>query len=257
MQVQPSRAEGRIARAWINEMDGHRREALADTESAAKMRSSCKEGKGLVHVCYARLLMCYGRPEEALRQYRLAREAFPSDPVLVTLEAHPYLARGDLETALKCCKRAMTFEDRCFTAHYWASRVYEEMTNFPNAVLHLERSDQLAADPKGKQFYDDLLRAFKKDGAKGYWEKRLEAALGESPPDLYRIPAILAHLDRMPEAYRYLDEACRQGKYGLGESLSDLCWNREDEEFKGIAKKYWGGDPPLKKPLNPVGQSGK
>ena len=201
----------------------------------------------MVHVCYARLLMMYGRPEDALIQYRLARKAFPSDPALVALEVHPYLARGDLQSALECCKRALIFEDSCMIAHYWASRVYEEMEDFTNAILHLERSDQLSDKYKSKQYYDELLQSFHKSGSTGYWTVRLQTALNELPPDLYRIPAIYAHLGKMPEAYRSLEDACREGKYLLGESLSDLCWNREDEEFKRIAKKYWGGDPPTVK----------
>ena len=81
---------------------------------------------------------------------------------------------------------------------------------------------------------------------------RLKAALNESPRDLLRIPAILARLGRTDEAYQSLEEACRQGKYDLGDSLLDLCWDREDEGFKRIAKNFWGGDPPTVTRLNPV-----
>ena len=73
----------------------------------------------------------------------------------------------------------MAFYDRCSLAHYWASRVYEELKDFPNAIRELEKNDQLSSRYKGQQFYDELLQAFEKDDATGYWKVRLRAALND------------------------------------------------------------------------------
>jgi tetratricopeptide (TPR) repeat protein len=238
MKMAPHLGEALIARAYLYDLDGHNREALAEAEKAAWMPPGSKEGSALVHMFYGRYLMMAGRSDEALREYQLAEQANPTDPAIKTCLGLPYHVKGNLEAALKHYQESITLEPNFFLGHYWAGRVYEEMRDFPKAISEFEKCDRLSDEYKGQAFYDDLRQACEKDGAQGYWGKRLETAPKTSPQEPYRVPAILAHLGRTNEAYRSLKEACKQGKYGLGDSQLDLCWNRNDVEFKAIAKEF-------------------
>jgi tetratricopeptide (TPR) repeat protein len=192
-----------------------------------------------MHWLYGRLLIGFGRMDEAAHEFELAEELCPSEPFSTMSRGHAYLAKKDFVTALKYYKRAIAFEDRFAGAHFFANRVYEEMKDFPHAIQELEKADQLFGQDKGKQYYDELLERSQREGLKGYWERRLQEAQSESPPDLYKIPAILAHLGRTREAYAYLEQACRKGVYWLGDSLLDPCWNRNDEGFREVARRTW------------------
>jgi tetratricopeptide (TPR) repeat protein len=239
MKIGSSLAEARAADAWVKkELDGNWREALIEARDATLMRPASREGLGLVHELYGYALFCDVQPKEALREYQLAFDVFPTDPVIQTCLGHAYFALGDVKQALYHYTNATALWPGSLVGHLSASKAYEELLDFPNAIHELEESDQLSGGSKGKEYYNDLRQAFHKDGPTGYWTILLATALSDSPPDFYRLPVLLAKLRRMDEAYHYLEEACHAGKYEDSDIQFDSCWNRKDPKFEKLAKKY-------------------
>src|SRR5262249_533363 len=138
MKVGPHLAETRLARGYLKELDGDLRAAMADAEIATHMTPSCKEGSGMVPVMDGPYLIRFGRIPEALREYQRAADVFPSDPTTALVVGHAYLANGELQQALKWYTNAIRFEPKASEPHFFASRVYEELNDFHNAIPELK-----------------------------------------------------------------------------------------------------------------------
>ena len=121
---------------------------------------------------------------------------------------------------------------------YWRARVFEEQGKFEQAIDQFEHRDLLDdyEPAERKRFYDGLRNAFKLDGARGYWQYRVDQALKKSRPDLYHLATLHMRLGQKDKAYQYLEEAYAN-HYCLEELLTDLCWDRNNPWFKSFARK--------------------
>jgi len=99
------------------------------------------------------------------------------------------------------------------------------------------KNTTLTGQHKGNPFYDDLRQAVRESGAEGYWNKRLKTAMSASHPDAYTIATFLARLGRKEQAYDRLEEVDKRGEIEPGNLAFDLCWDKNDERFKAVARK--------------------
>jgi len=237
MEIAPKRAEAWFAAAGTKWLDHRWREALADARKATQMRAGSKEGRGTAHDLYGCYLVCSGYPKAALRQFQLAEREFGADPCIQQHLGFPYFVRGDFDEALKHFQSATDSEPLYEGGHCWAGRVYEEKGEFEKAIDEFEEYDRLTGQHKGNPFYDDLRQAVRESGAEGYWNKRLKTAMSASHPDAYTIATFLARLGRKEQAYDRLEEVDKRGEIEPGNLAFDLCWDKNDERFKAVARK--------------------
>ena len=112
------------------------------------------------------------------------------------------------------------------------------MKDFAKAILAFEKCDLLGDDDpaKSKRFYDDLRSALREGGAEGYWRKRLELELEKTSPDLYYVATLYARLGEKDNAYENLAKAFQKNHFAGG-LMVDVCWDRNDERFKALARR--------------------
>jgi len=237
MRVSPNSAEAHIAAAFVKFCDRQLAEALEEARRATKMRAASKDGLGMVHLLYGLYLLNAGYTDDALREYRIAKQFSPADPILEKHLGYAYLAKRNFPEALKQFQKSVSLEERDSDAYESIGRVCEELGDFPTAIEASRQCDlKRGADPAWvKKFYDDLLQAFRERGAQGYWEKRLDYARMETPPDAHYLATLYARLNQTEAAYKWLQAAYDQGT--LRDLYYDLCWNHSDPRFKEIAAK--------------------
>jgi len=178
-----------------------------------------------------------GRPEEALKQYRVAEQLDPSSAVVQHHLGHPYFVKRQFEQALHYYQTSLDMESRQAKAHYCKGRVFEEMGKFEEAIEEFQSQEQAAEQftDDRKLFFGKLRDAVRQNGGEGYWRKRLDLALKESHQQPYEIATLYARLGDKQNAYAWLKKACAQKAFTEG-LLFDLCWDHNDEQFKAIAR---------------------
>jgi serine/threonine protein kinase/Flp pilus assembly protein TadD len=238
MSFAPSKAESRGALALIKWYDWKFAEALADARLATKLSADSREGEAYAYLAYGFFLMETGSPVEAEREFWKGEKLFPSDPFIHDHLGSTYLMRSNFVEALKHYQKSIELAPGHMNGLTWMGRTYEEMEDFDKAIKTFEQHDRLANTDEDKRTkrYAELRRAFEQGGRDGYWRKRLEQALKESPPNLYRIAALFARVGQKNDAYEYLEKACEQHAFTEG-PMFDLCWDHNDERFKAIVKR--------------------
>jgi serine/threonine protein kinase/Tfp pilus assembly protein PilF len=241
VDVAPSLAEAQLAASQIKWLDGLQDEALAVAEKATHLRAASKEGRGFVHEMYGWQLLMTGDQEHSLKEYLLAEKDNVANSNIQLQLGNHFFAQHEFDKALQYFDRSTELLPNQFWGYWCKGCVHEEKGDFLQAIQEFERADRKHGknESETKPFYDKLRAAFKQGGSAGYWQVRLDIALAKSPPDLHYIAVILAHLGRMDEAYRWLGNACQEGK--LDGLWFDPCWDHNDYRFKDIAKKLRSG----------------
>jgi tetratricopeptide (TPR) repeat protein len=237
MIIAPDRADSHTAQALINWRDWRFSEALAEAHSATSMREISNNGQGFAHQIYGFLLIESGKPDEALKEYEKAENMNGGDPLVQHHLGHPYFVKRNFDEALKHYQASIDLQPGWFTGHYWIGRVFEEKGDYLAAISEFETRDNLAGENKDRttRFYDDLRDAVRQDPKSGYWKRRLDHALKDSPQDLYYIATLYARLADRENAYEYLKNACKHRAFYEG-LLFDLCWDHSDQRFQAIVR---------------------
>jgi len=226
-------------------LDGHLREALAESRLALNAPTGSKEGRGWVHAFYGFFLVASGYPEEALREFQIAKQIFPTDPVIEHFLGHPYRFQRKFDLALEHYQRSIDLNESFYLGHRAKARTLEETGEFEKAIDEHEISDLIGGEDeeKVKAFYNALRDAYRQglqeggaqEGARRYLEKKLERAMSESPPDTLYAATLLAHLGHVPESYECLEKAVQQGCV-LG-FWFEVCWDSNDPHYRALAEK--------------------
>ncbi len=233
----PHYSDAHPASAMVEWVDWQFPEAVAEARLATQMRAASKIGEASAHSYYGFFLLQTGKPDEALEQYRIAAELHSESAVVHHHLGHPYFVKRDFEQALVHYRKSLSLEDRQWPAHYFIAKVYEEQTNFVEAIRELEAGDRAAGslDARKQDFYDALRKAVGQDRVNGYWNERLLLELKERKPNPYYLATLYARLGQTNEAYAKLREACEKRSFDQG-LMFDLCWNQQDSNFVAIAK---------------------
>jgi serine/threonine protein kinase len=90
IEAAPQSAEGQIAASLLKFLEGRLKDALADAQAAARMRSCCKQTRAVVHALNGFFLLNRGRPEPALRHFRISEQEVPTCAILQVYLGHPW-----------------------------------------------------------------------------------------------------------------------------------------------------------------------
>jgi Tfp pilus assembly protein PilF len=240
IRIAPDLAEARMARSYLKYREGHLDGALADAREAAKMRLGSKENGGaLVHNLSGFYLENAGRLDEALRELLTAARASKVffSPLINRQIAQTYYLKRNFPKALEYINQSLRLESRQVLGYWVKGCILEEIGDFHQAILELEKYDSMRGSDqtKTKLLSAGLAKAIDADPVQGYWKERLNIALRDAPQEDRYIGSLLAHLGRTAEAYERLERACEKGE--LNALWFDVCWDHKDERFRRIAEK--------------------
>jgi tetratricopeptide (TPR) repeat protein len=244
-EIAPKLAETRVANCYVKLLDGHLPDALAESRLALNAPTGSKEGRGWVHAFCGFFLVASGYPEEALREFQIAKQIFPTDPVIEHFLGHPYRVQRKFNLALEHYQRSIELDENFYLGHRAKARTLEETGEFEKAIDEHEISDLIGGEDekKVKTFYNALRDAYRQgllqggaqEGARRYFEKKLEAAMSESPPDTTYAATLLAHLGRTNESYECLEKAVQQGD--VRGFWFEVSWDLNDPRYRTLAAK--------------------
>jgi len=196
---------------------------------------------------YAELLTSLGRHEEAIAEIKRAREYDPlslvinSDMIYILTMARRY------DEAIAQAKKTLEMEPGWTTARYFLAQVYvfkgiyeESLAEEEKALDFSDRSAEKKA--VAKQELAAIREAYRKSGAKGYWQKRLEIekqylARGEESSPFF-IAQIYTHLGEKDEALKWLEKAVEQhDDDDLIKVYPAFAPLRDDPRYKDLLKR--------------------
>jgi tetratricopeptide (TPR) repeat protein len=230
-------AEYHTASAIIKRMDWKFQEAREEARLATHKREIWNNGLEFAHTLCGYYSLLNGEPDVALKEYRAAERLLGSDPHIQHQLGHPYFVKGNFDEALKHYQASIDLKPDWDAGHHFKGLVFEEKGNFLSAIKEFEVSDRTFSTrtpEQTKQYFETLHDAWSTAGEKGYWEKRLQLAMQDSPNDRYYIATLHARLRHKAEAYAWLRDACDD--HAIGNIMFDRCWNHNDPEFQKIVR---------------------
>ena len=193
------------------------------------------------HTTYGFMLMSWGWPVKAREQLKKSMETAASKVTIYATMGHTYRLERDYTNAIAWYKKALSLEPQYTWAYGGLAETYEAMGDYTNSIENFYQEELQATQDKARlrRFCDDLQRAFKEGGKRGYYQ-RLEKAETE----FYDQACIQIRLGNKEIALDLLRKAVQAVRNGSPEGnlhwlLVHECWDsvREDPRFKEILDK--------------------
>ncbi len=202
---------GEAHRAWAQvkyQIDWGWKEAEEEFKRAIELSPNDANA----HHEYSHFLTAMGRPEESLRESKLAVEIDPLAAGMVMHMGWHYSQVRQYDLAIAEYERALSLDTNLYEAHFQAGKAYEVKGRFEEAAAHYLKAKTLeGASP---QEVEALRQAFQTSGMKGYWRKQLEMeerrlAEGEAV-DLGGMALIHEIVGNRGAALDWLEKACNE-----------------------------------------------
>jgi TolB-like protein/Tfp pilus assembly protein PilF len=168
-------------------------------------------GSGAVHFSYGLYLVVTERPDEALKELRLAQELDPLSPSTAVVAAWPYyyapLPARQYDLAASQVEKIIELNPNFHAAYGFISQVYWEMAMYDQAIAMAEKAKQLEDAMDNRAI---LVAAYAAAGRKIEARKELAELLGRSKRD-HLSPVhnarIYAALGEKEDAFVWLQKA--------------------------------------------------
>jgi TolB-like protein/Flp pilus assembly protein TadD/predicted Ser/Thr protein kinase len=198
--------------------------ALTELARAIQLNPNYATG----HQWYAEYLICWGDAEKAIAEIRRAQELDPLSPVVNSTYGRILLQARRYDGALAQAQKTLQMDANFYPGHQLLAEVYEQRGRFEEAITEGQRAATLAgenAEEAGRRAL--LLRSgYARNGAKGYWEQRLQLAMKDArqskdlPYELadsspYQLAVLDARLGRNEAAVGLLQKAFNEADFGL------------------------------------------
>jgi serine/threonine protein kinase len=249
-KLAPSLAATYVARAHLHYIDWEFDEAKKSCDKAIQLNPNYE----FAHTFYGFMLTQLGDWEKGRKQLLEAARLEPSKAVIQHLLGHPYYVRRDYTNAIAQYRNALKFKPSHKAAHDFIGRAYQAMGQYTTAIEEFETVQILDGgdETKTKESFDELRRAFRESGARGYWLTQLRRT--EKRPDsaFYWKAVVHVHLGNTNEVFHWLNKSLQTRESIVGN------WQHELDSL--IFDEYWDGlrdDPRFKKLLRDVGFPGK
>ncbi|HRH42326.1 MAG TPA: tetratricopeptide repeat protein, partial [Pyrinomonadaceae bacterium] len=189
------------------------------------------------HQWYGEYLEVFKRFDEAHREYERALEIDPVSPMILSIIAGLYSVQGDYDKSIEKAKKILEVEPNFAWAYFWMGMAYEAKGQDAEASEMLAKTMELFGEPK--ECANEVREAFKKNGLKGWWTKRLEQI--ETRPHLknfggYFKALVQIRLGDKEGTLKSLEEAYTQRDYNLAfiQSQQLLEPIRQDPSYKDL-----------------------
>jgi TolB-like protein/Tfp pilus assembly protein PilF len=173
------------------------------------------------HHMYANHLLAMGRLDEAIAERKRALELDPLSIRTGILLGRDYYVAGQYQRALEQYRRMIEIDSTSPLAlgigqegSFGIGDVYERQGRDADAVAEYLKLAKLGGAPAEE--IEQLRQAFAASGLRGYWRRRLELELRESPaPDALRRASLLARIGNADQTAEWLERAYQERSMGL------------------------------------------
>ncbi len=243
LELDDNLAEAHVSLAAIKSMEWD----WSGEENEFKKAIQLNPNLANAHMQYGDSLAIRGELDQAIQETRLAQQLDPLNVHIATALSNKLnmARRGD--EALTEIRKAIDMDPNFPMAHsilagiYLGKGIYAESIQEEAKAMTLRgRKPEIIA-----QYIQLLMDGLREEGAKGYWEKRLEfakkrAAELHRQDDPIELALIHAQLGQKDEAFRWLEKAYQDRSYDLIVYIkSDPMWDpiRSDLRYTELLKK--------------------
>ncbi len=196
---------------------------------------------------HAELLSRLGRHDEAIREMKRAQELDPLSLIINAMVGHTLMMARRYDEAIEQFKKTLEMDPNFNLARIWLARAYTYKGMYEEAITEREkRIDGPGGNPDNRatqiQNFAELKAAYRKSGAKGFWEKRLEiqkqnqAQGGSDRP--FVMAEIYANLGDKDQALEWLEKVIEErggdGYIKVDPALDQL---RDDPRFQELLRR--------------------
>jgi len=180
------------------------------------------------HQWYAEYLICSGDADKAIAEIRRAQEMDPLSLVINSTYGRILFQARRYDDALAQAQKTLEMDANFYPGHQLLADVYEQRDMFEEAITEGQRAATLAGETAEEAGRRALLlkSAYEKNGAKGYWQERLQLAMKDAkqskdlPYELadsspYQLAVLNARVGRNEAAVGLLQKAFNEPDYGL------------------------------------------
>jgi DNA-binding winged helix-turn-helix (wHTH) protein/TolB-like protein/Tfp pilus assembly protein PilF len=211
----------------------------AAAEKQFKRALELSPGDPEIHHMYAHFLSAMGRFDEALIESKRLLELDPLSPASQNHLGWHYLYAHQFDQAIEQYKLVLAIDPNFAEAHRQLAEAYWQKGRFNEAVAEWNRRLELIG--RGDEV-PALEKAYATFGWKGFWQKRLQFAMGRSKHS-YMSPSgtatIYAELRNTPQALNWLETAYREHDHDLVYLKVDHTWDslRSEPRFQELLKR--------------------
>ena len=198
--------------------------ALTELARAIQLNPNYATG----HQWYAEYLICSGDADKAIAEMRRAQELDPLSLVINSTYGRILFQARRYDGALAQARKTLEMDANFYPGHQLLAEVYEQRGMFEEAITEGQRAATLAGESaeEARRRASLLRSAYARNGAKAYWEQRLQLAmidakqskdlpyeLADSSP--YQLAVLNARVGRNEAAVGLLQKAFNESDYGL------------------------------------------
>jgi serine/threonine protein kinase len=168
------------------------------------------------HESYAYFLSNLGRHEEALFEINRAQELDPLSVIISTDAGWMLGSAQRYDEAIRQLLKTVEMDPNFVRAHQYLVIFYEHEGKFEEAITEDSKVSNLkGVDPERITSYEaGLKEAYRSQGERGYWQKRLEFAMAERSKRQYQSPIYIAvlygQLGDNDKAFEWLEKAYKE-----------------------------------------------
>jgi serine/threonine protein kinase len=236
VELDSTLAEAQAAQAWIEFLDWKWDKAEPRFLRAIQLNPKC----AVAHMRYGFCLVFSGRADEGQKELLIAEDIDPILPKIKKNLGHVFYVKRQFREAIEQYQKAIDLEPSYTVAHESIGYAYRALGNYTNSFDEFEKYElRIGKDPgQVRKHFDELRRAYKKGGPRGYWLKCLEEA--RQSADLYSQAACYARLKNYDKSLGLLQTLYATNRPGLFPNLYwDDCWDpvHDDPRFIALLQK--------------------
>jgi len=211
-----------------------------NAEKSFKRALELNPNYATAHQWYAEYLTSMGRFDEARTHYQRALEIDPVSPIILSDLASLYDVQGNAEQTIEQARKAIELDPNFAYGYFFLGMGYERKEMYPEASDALAMTMILFGEPP--ECAEEVKAAFKKNGMKGWWQKRLEQI--ENRPHLknfqvYHKALVYIRLDDKERALESLNQAFEQRDRWMINVKNELRFAplRPDPRFQDLLRR--------------------
>ena len=144
----------------------------AGAEQSFKRALELNPNYATAHQWYAEYLIVFGRFDESRAHFERALEIEPVSPIILTDLAALYHVERDFEKQIEHSKKVIEIDPNFAYGYFFLAMGYERKGMNAEAVVAYAKMMTLFGEPT--DCIEEVKEAFKQNGIKGFWKKRLE-----------------------------------------------------------------------------------
>lgn len=170
------------------------------------------------------------RYDEAINYYSKAISKDPDVPIFFSNRALCYLKLQQWPAAVQDCRRSLELEPNLIKAHFFLGQALAEMSNYDDALKHLQRAHELAKDKK-MNFGDDITYQIRLIKRRRWNKIENETAQLEDELESYLVDLIKKDTERKLKELRERLQAIRgEGSSSQISAPNAVCAGASNEE---------------------------